>query len=173
MGEQLIKIIQIDGKMPRVFIWKNNTEAYKHSDEKASTPDLDNDGREITNLYPVWEVPVELAKVKISMSPNRYRLFGGKPLPYQVMLPNTRREWRTAEPVGFRMSTGPVYDKDGEQVKGKITKKWFLAELNGKDIKAVPYMKTVKEPEVKPEVKPEGDKVPEGDKKLEGQKQVK
>lgn len=193
MAEQMIKIIQIDGKMPRIFVWKNNTESYKHKDEKALSPDVDDKGNEITNFYPVFEVPIDLAKVKIAQAPQRYRLFGGNSLPYQVTLPNAKREWRTAEPVGFKMSTGPVYDKDGVQVKGKATRKWFLAEANGKgkDIGAIPYAKSVKEPEVKQEPKQEfppqseqpsmnnqveqGDanNAPEGDKKPEGKKQGK
>lgn len=189
MAEQMIKIIQIDGKMPRIFVWKNNTESYKHKDEKTLSPDVDDKGNEITNFYPVFEVPIDLAKVKIAQAPQRYRLFGGAALPYQVTLPNAKREWRTAEPVGFKMSTGPVYDKDGVQVKGKATRKWFLAEDNGKgkDIGAIPYAKSVKEPEVKPEVPPQSEQPPaniqieqstennvsENDKKPEGKKQGK
>lgn len=144
MSEKMVKIIGVSGLQPRPFTAKNG-DIYIFEDYKNNT--IDKNGKEAIEYYPVYEIPEDLAKFKLSQMPDRYKLMEAKaPVRFATTTNNGARSWCESIPVKFKMNTKAVIDPNtGKQAvdeKGKELppiKYYTLVDIKDKKVDAKPY----------------------------------
>lgn len=142
MPERTIKIIQIDGLVPRKARGFDG-KSYDYKDERVVT--VDDEGNESTSLFAVYDLPEDLAKMKLAGAPNRYKPFGTEDVDCHVPGTNSSMQWVKIEAVKFDLITKNIIDtknggfkKDRNQ-KPLIAKTNVLKDSSGKVVKATPY----------------------------------
>lgn len=142
--EKLVKIISISGLQPREFIAKNG-DVYLHEDEIKEI--INAEGKLVKAFYPVYEIPEDLAKFKLSQMPDRYKLYGtSKILRFPVITPEGARSFVTTKPVSFKLFSKTIIDPETGEAKTKkgskepmFQKYYALVEKGNVSVDAKPY----------------------------------
>ena len=143
MSEKKLKIIQIDGLPPRKAMdYQKNFYDFKEELVKNHNES----GKEIVDVYPVFELPYEFALMKIAGAPDRYKPFGGEDVTTRVPGPNSAMKWHTFPHVKFELETKNVVDqkkggfkKDPKTDKPIVVQNSIMKDSTGKVVECKPY----------------------------------